>query len=61
MGIDHVGFGSDFDGAQVPPDLGDAAGLPKLLDALRDAGYDEDALARLAYRNWLRVLEATWH
>jgi membrane dipeptidase len=61
MGIDHVGFGSDFDGAQVPPDLGDAAGLPKLLDALRDAGYGEDALARLAYRNWLRVLEATWH
>ncbi|MEZ4719200.1 MAG: dipeptidase, partial [Caldilineaceae bacterium] len=34
MGIDHVGFGSDFDGATMPHDLVDVAGLPKLMAAL---------------------------
>ena len=28
MGLDHVGFGSDFDGARIPEALGDVAGLP---------------------------------
>ena len=60
MGIDHVAFGSDFDGAVVPDALGGAAGLPKLVDALRDAGYDDDAVAKITHRNWLRVLDATW-
>ena len=46
MGIDHVAFGSDFDGAVVPEELGGAAGLPKLVDALRAAGYDDDASRR---------------
>jgi membrane dipeptidase len=60
MGIDHVAFGSDFDGAVVPDALGGAAGLPKLVDALRDAGYDEDAVAKITHGNWLRVLDETW-
>jgi membrane dipeptidase len=60
MGVDHVGFGSDFDGCVVSEELGDAAGLPKLLDALRDRGYDDEALAKLTHGNWLRVLRATW-
>src|SRR5207302_9498571 len=37
MGIDHVAFGSDFDGATIPDELGGAAGLPMLVAALRDA------------------------
>jgi membrane dipeptidase len=60
MGIDHVGFGSDFDGARIPNDLGDAGGLPLLIDALRARGYDEEALTKLAHGNWRRVLHATW-
>jgi len=60
VGLDRVGFGSDFDGAKVPRDLGDASGLPKLLDALRERGYDDAALEKFAHRNWLRVLGATW-
>lgn len=60
MGIDHVGFGSDFEGATVPAELGGVAGLPKLLDALRGAGYDAPQLAQLTHENWLRVLEETW-
>lgn len=60
LGIDRVGFGSDFDGAKMPLELGDAAGLPKLMAQLRQAGYDEASLRKLAYENWLRVLEHTW-
>jgi membrane dipeptidase len=60
MGIEHVGFGSDFDGAQIPDAIGDAAGLPSLISALRDHGYDDEALTKLTHGNWLRVLGATW-
>ena len=60
MGIDHVAFGSDFDGALISEELGGAAGLPKLVDALRAAGYDDDAIAKITHENWLRVLRATW-
>ncbi len=60
MGIEHVALGSDFDGAMMPAALGDAAGLPRLLDALRAGGYGEADLAAIAHGNWLRVLGETW-
>jgi len=60
IGLDHVGFGSDFDGATMSQHLGDASGLPKVLDALRDVGYDDEALRKITHRNWVRVLRKTW-
>jgi membrane dipeptidase len=60
MGVDHVGFGSDFEGAIVPVELGDAASLPRLVEALRGRGYDDEALQKLARGNWVRVLRETW-
>ncbi|NJN18180.1 MAG: membrane dipeptidase [Oscillochloris sp.] len=60
LGIERVGFGSDFDGATMPQEIGDVAGLPRLLAALRNRGYDESALRKLAYENWLAVLRRTW-
>jgi membrane dipeptidase len=60
LGVDGVGFGSDFDGATVPKELGDAAGLPRLIEALRQH-HDEATLRKLCTENWLRVLETTWH
>lgn len=60
LGIDRVGFGSDFDGATIPRAVGDATGLPKLRAALRRGGYDEPALRKLGYENWIRVLRQTW-
>jgi membrane dipeptidase len=59
-GIDHVGLGSDFDGASMPAQLNDVAALPRLLDALRDDGFGADELQRIAWGNWRRVLEAAW-
>lgn len=60
LGIDRVGFGSDFDGATMPQELGDVAGLPKLIVQLQQHGYDDASLRKLAYENWVRVLRRTW-
>ena len=60
IGVDHAGFGSDFDGAKVPTELGDAAGLPGVVEALRQRGYSKDEIAKLAHGNWLRLLRETW-
>ena len=60
LGVERVGFGSDFDGARVPREIGDVSGLPKVLAALRDRGYDGESLRKLAHENWLRVLRLTW-
>ena len=60
LGEDHVGFGSDFDGAQVPAVLRDVAGLPSLRAALIAHGYDTALLTKLCHENWFAVLNRTW-
>ena len=60
LGIDGVALGSDFDGTLIPSAIGDAAGLPKLVDVLRLHGYDDAALRKIAFENWLRILRQTW-
>jgi membrane dipeptidase len=60
IGARHVGLGSDFDGATIPAPLGDVAGLPLLVEALSEAGFDEDELAAVCWHNWRRVLDAWW-
>jgi membrane dipeptidase len=60
IGEDGVGFGSDFDGAMIPKQLGNAAGLQALTEAMRTRGYDQPLIEKLCFRNWLRVLEQTW-
>lgn len=59
-GVDHVGFGSDFDGTVIPKGIGSAAGVPKLLEAIGGAGFGEDEIEKIAYGNWLRLLRQTW-
>jgi microsomal dipeptidase-like Zn-dependent dipeptidase len=53
-GIDHVGLGSDFDGAVTTPF--DAGGLPRLTDALLRAGLSEEDVAKVMGGNVTRVL-----
>ena len=60
LGEDHVGLGSDFDGAMVPAAIGDISGLPNLRAAMVAHGYDDALMAKLCNRNWLGVLERTW-
>lgn len=59
-GEDCVGFGSDFDGAEIPAELGNAAGLQILVRAMRKRGFDKSLIEKLCFRNWLRVLARTW-
>jgi membrane dipeptidase len=61
IGVDHVAFGSDFDGAETPDELGGIAGLPRLVELLRSSGYGEADLDKITHGNWLRVLDATWN
>lgn len=61
LGEGRVGFGSDFDGAQIPEAMHDVAGLPKLRDALAAHGYDAALMERLCNGNWLALLARTWH
>ena len=61
VGIDGVGFGSDFDGGiTLAQELGDVAGLPRLIAALQEHGYDDASLRKLTHENWLRILGKTW-
>lgn len=59
-GEDHVGIGSDYDGATTPKDIGGVEGLPVLITAMREMGLGEALIAKVAHGNWLRLLERTW-
>jgi hypothetical protein len=64
IGVERIGFGSDFDGPKVPREIGDASGSRRLLAAPRERGYHEAApkrrFGKLAYENRGQVLHATW-
>ncbi|MBS0564594.1 MAG: dipeptidase [Proteobacteria bacterium] len=60
LGEDHVGLGSDFDGAEMPADLGDVAGQPRLLAALEAHGFGAALIRKIAHENWLALLTRTW-
>jgi len=55
-GIDHVGLGSDFDGANMPYGMEDASKLPKITEALLKKGYSEDDVKKILGENTLRVM-----
>lgn len=58
-GIDHIGIGGDYDGTAFTPDgLDDVAGYPNLIAELLDRGWSKPDLAKLTWRNAVRVLGA---
>lgn len=61
LGIDGVALGSDFDGAMIPREISDAAGLQNLVAALETAGYGAVELDKICRGNWLRILRSAWH
>jgi membrane dipeptidase len=56
-GADHVGLGSDFDGATMPIGMEDASKLPKITEALLKKGYAEADVQKILGGNVLRVME----
>jgi membrane dipeptidase len=57
VGADHVGLGSDFDGAVMPLGMEDCSKLPKLTEAMLRRGYSESDIRKILGENTLRVME----
>jgi membrane dipeptidase len=57
VGVDYVGFGSDFDGVgdTLPTGLKNAADYPNLIAELLRRGYSEEDIAKICYKNVFRV------
>ncbi|MBV9887275.1 MAG: dipeptidase [Acidobacteria bacterium] len=55
-GIDQVGIGSDFDGANMPFGMEDASMLPKITNALLQRGYTEGDVKKILGENTLRLM-----
>ncbi|MET7633759.1 MULTISPECIES: dipeptidase [unclassified Streptomyces] len=56
-GIDHIGIGGDYDGtAFLPAGLEDVSGYPNLIAELLGRGWSATDLAKLTWRNAVRVL-----
>jgi membrane dipeptidase len=56
VGADHVGLGSDFDGANMPYGMEDARMIPKITEALMQKGYSESDIRKILGENTLRVM-----
>jgi membrane dipeptidase len=64
VGADHVGLGSDFDGADMPYGMEDASHLPQITNALLAKGYPAADIQKILGGNTLRLMqdvEATAH
>ena len=56
VGADHVGLGSDFDGASMPVGMEDCTKLPKITEALLRKGYKEADIRKILGGNTVRLL-----
>lgn len=59
IGVDHVGFGADFDGAEAfPIGINSVADYPKITAALVKRGYKPEEITKILGGNFFRVLKA---
>ncbi|NUG23863.1 dipeptidase [Acinetobacter lactucae] len=56
LGEEHVGFGSDFDGALIGNELGDVTGLHRIIERMQQRGYSKTLIENICMNNWVRVL-----
>lgn len=59
-GIDVLALGSDFDGFAGTCELGNCSNFPLLTDAIAKAGYSEDEIEKICWKNAMRVVEQVW-
>ena len=60
LGENHVGLGSDFDGAHIPYEMKDISDLGILRKVMSDHGYNDNLMNKLCNENWIRVLDKVW-
>ncbi|MDB4918951.1 dipeptidase [Mucilaginibacter sp.] len=59
IGVDHVGIGSDFDGAEsYPLGMDSVSDYPKITEELLKSGYSEKDIDKILGGNFLRVFKA---
>ena len=56
-GVDHVGLGSDFDGATMPEGIEDCTKVPLITDELIRRGYSETDVRKILGENFMRAME----
>lgn len=56
-GIDCIGLGSDFDGIPQNLEMKDASELPLLEKAMKEAGFSQEEIEKVFYKNVLRVFK----
>ena len=56
-GVDHVGLGSDFDGATMPEGMEDCTKVPLITDELVKRNYSEGGIRKILGENFMRVME----
>ena len=57
-GIDVIGLGTDFDGISSVLEIEDASQMSKLKEALEKAGFTQEEIEKIFYKNVLRVYKA---
>ena len=55
-GVNHVGLGSDFDGATMPEGMEDCTKVPLITDELLRRGYGESDVRKILGENFMRVM-----
>ncbi|MEP7108094.1 MAG: dipeptidase [Ferruginibacter sp.] len=59
IGVDHVGFGADYDGAEsFPSQMNDVSCYPLVAKELKKLGYSKRDIKKIAGGNFIRVLKA---
>ena len=56
LGDEKVALGSDFDGAIIPNFIGSCAGLPNLVQLMKENGYEEELIEKICSKNWINFL-----
>jgi membrane dipeptidase len=57
VGADHVGLGSDFDGADMPYGMEDVSDIPQITNALLAKGYPPADVRKILGGNTLRLMQ----
>ena len=57
VGTDHVGLGSDFDGADMPYGMDNVSKLPEITNALLAKGYSPDDVRKILGGNTLKLMQ----
>ena len=58
VGIDYVGLGTDFDGIGGELEIANIGEISKLWDAMKEEGFTDEEIEKVAYKNVLRVFKA---